>query len=292
MNTELFQLVVGVSRRDSEAIGGLLMELGAGAVEERARGRGAELVVYAESRHELAVLAVRARPLLAGFGLARDALRLERAPRFDWVAAGVAQARPAQLTRRLRIAPLDLVAASDRTRTIAIRPGLAFGDGAHATTRLAARAVERLCRRRPGLRVLDVGTGNGVLAFVAAKSGASEVVGIEPEPGARALARTNARANELACPVSFRARWPRGEPVFELVVANLEPRILLAEASRIAHAARRAEQLVVTGFLTTQGPLVTERFEGEGFSLLGRAREKGWLLLTLERLTGRRRTGR
>jgi ribosomal protein L11 methyltransferase len=71
-----------------------------------------------------------------------------------------------------------------------------FGDGSHATTRLCAAAVDLLCRQRPGLAVLDVGTGTGVLARIARARGASFVVGTDIDPAAVACARANARMDE------------------------------------------------------------------------------------------------
>jgi ribosomal protein L11 methylase PrmA len=95
-----------------------------------------------------------------------------------------------------------------------------------------------------------------------------------------ALARKNARVNPVACPLLFRARLPR-EAAFDLVVANLEPRVLVAEAGRIASAARGARWLLVTGFLVSQDGMVGTAFEGEGCSLDSRTSEQGWRLFSL-----------
>jgi ribosomal protein L11 methyltransferase len=276
----LFSLTIEVRPRDAEPLGGLLMELGAGAVEERPGARRSSLVVYGEVRRELSALAARARPVLDGFQVKASAVRIARAPAFDWQAAFASQMQPRVLTRRLRVEPLTSASQPRSRGVIGLKPGLAFGDGSHPTTRLAARAVERLCLRKPGLRVLDVGTGSGVLSFVAAKSGAAAVLGVETDAAVLAHARKNASANPVDCPLLFRARLPR-DPAFDLVVANLEPRVLVAEARRIAGAARGASWLIVTGFLVSQDGMVGAAFEGQGFSVERRTSAQGWRLFSL-----------
>jgi ribosomal protein L11 methyltransferase len=277
----LFLLTLEVARRDAEALGGVLMHHGAGAVEERAAGRRAELCVYAEQRRSLVELVTRALPDLEGFGVGEHDVRIATVRALDWQAAVVRAARPARLTRRFVVQPAEGATADLGADVIAVRPGLAFGDGSHPTTRLAARALEEYCARRRGLHVLDVGTGSGVLAFVAAKSGAAKVTAIEIEPGALALARQNARLNQLSASVRFRARWPAGSPEVDLVVANLEPRVLVTESERLARVAKNAERLLITGFLSSQAAMVSDGLRRAGYSVLGRKSLRGWLLLML-----------
>jgi len=74
-------------------------------------------------------------------------------------------------------------------------PGMAFGTGMHPTTRLCLSAIEELVR--PGARVLDIGTGSGILAIAAARHGAREVVGVDSDPVAVAAARANVKLNRL-----------------------------------------------------------------------------------------------
>ena len=81
----LYLLTIQISSKNAEAFGGLLVELGAGAVEERAAGRSATLCVYG-SRARLSALASKAAPLFAGFGISERALAIERAPAIDWLA--------------------------------------------------------------------------------------------------------------------------------------------------------------------------------------------------------------
>lgn len=123
-----------------------------------------------------------------------------------------------------------------RTR-IEIDTTLAFGDGLHPTTQMCVRALERLKPRS----VLDVGTGTGVLAVVAAKLGATNVVATEIDPLARYAAEQTFARNGVDATVLDALPDAR----FEVVVANLylEPLLgLLPELSRLAVT------LVISGF--------------------------------------------
>lgn len=284
----LYRLTVDVPARAAESIGGLLVELGAGAVEEQAVGRRARLVVYGSGRRALEALAKRARPVLSAFRLAEGEARVEAVPATPWATAWTEHVGAQRLTPRLVLEPVRGAAPkaeAESPNVLCIRPGLAFGDGTHPTTRLAARAVERFCRAHPDARVLDFGTGNGVLAFVAARSGARRVVGIDTDARALRLAHANLRLNHLEERVSLVRAPTRLTPRFDLVVANLEPRTLTAAASAIAGAARRAERLLVTGFLREQGDAIAARFAELGFGVRARTHEAGWTLLTLVRAT-------
>ena len=127
---------------------------------------------------------------------------------------------------------------------VSIDPGPTFGHGAHPTTTLVLAEVDRLAG--PGMSMLDVGCGSGVLAIAAARLGAEPVVGIDVEADAVAWTRTNAAAN--AVDVSASTTPITDVPgTFDLVLANVLPVVHDAIASAVA--ARRAEQgvLVVSG---------------------------------------------
>jgi ribosomal protein L11 methyltransferase len=166
---------------------------------------------------------------------------------------------------------------------LVIRPTLAFGDGAHTTTRLAAQAVERFCLALPDASVLDIGTGSGILALLAAVSGAKTVHGVDVDSVALAAARENAALNSLEQRVSFEDAAATLASGFDMVVANLEPRALLDDAPRIAARARDARELILTGFLCDQAHAVAERFAAFGFTTLARVEEGEWCLLVLGR---------
>ncbi|MHB1626913.1 MAG: 50S ribosomal protein L11 methyltransferase [Bacilli bacterium] len=107
---------------------------------------------------------------------------------------------------------------------LVIDPGAAFGTGTHQTTALCLRELERAAP--DGLRVLDVGTGTGILAVAAAKLGAGETVALDVDDHAVRAARDNALRNGVSDRVRVQASdllsgLPAGERRFDIVIANL-----------------------------------------------------------------------
>ncbi|HYO93142.1 MAG TPA: 50S ribosomal protein L11 methyltransferase [Polyangiaceae bacterium] len=282
----LFKLLLEVPTELAESIGQVLVELGAGAVEEQVEEAGSRLIVYGDDEALLVGLGERARDALDEYELGGTqtglSWRVEADPGSDWDTAWTRHLAPQVLTQRWVVQPIwDETQPPAGMQRIWYQPTLAFGDGAHPTTRLAAQAVESFCMAAPGARVLDVGSGTGILAFVAALSGAGEVLGIEVDAVALTAARANAQLNGLSPTVGFLEASAPLVAGFELVVANLEPRILLEEAPSIAERAGQARQLVLTGFLSEQAAAVSERFARMGFREIDRVEVEGWCLLVL-----------
>jgi ribosomal protein L11 methyltransferase len=285
----LVKLLVDVPTESAEHVGQLLIELGAGGVEEQSGERGARLIVYGDDEATLSALSERAQSVLYELGLTEEhgnlSVRLEVDENSDWDTAWTRHLQQQPLTERWVIQPIwDATPPPWGLGRILIRPTLAFGDGAHATTRMAAEAVERFCLAMPGASVLDIGTGTGVLAMVAALSGAGTVVGVDLDAVALSAARENAQLNVPNGAIAFHDAAADLASGFDLVVANLEPRALLADVQRIASRARDARELILTGFLEDQATGISSAFAHQGFSELGRIDTDGWCLLVLGRL--------
>src|SRR5882724_5433611 len=175
----LVKLVVRTPKKLAELVSSVLFDAGAGAVEELENGR--KQVVYAASREDARAILARARELLCEVapGANGVALSVEVDESSDWASAWTQHLGQIALTPSLSIQPMwDETPAPAGSRRILFDPKLSFGDGAHATTRLASVALERVCLAQPGLRVLDFGSGTGVLSFVALLSGARSASGV------------------------------------------------------------------------------------------------------------------
>ncbi len=176
-----------------------------------------------------------------------------------------------------------------------IDPGMAFGTGHHATTRLAVTAISAQNLR--GLKVLDVGSGSGILALAAALGGASEVLGVDIDPLTLPAALENAELNGLKALSGSPARFqtPAGrlsfevgsldpsddtEPEYGLLVANLYAELHDVLASAYRRVLLPESRLILTGILEDRLPLVQRALLREGFSDLTVTLEDGWALVT------------
>jgi ribosomal protein L11 methyltransferase len=160
------------------------------------------------------------------------------------------------------------------TIVIVIEPSMGFGTAHHATTRLCLRALQRLDLR--GRKVLDVGTGSGVLAIAAARLGAGAVVAVDNDADALAAARENVERNHAH--VELRVCDLRDNlPASDIVVANLAGATLAGAASTLA-ALARGGTLVISGVLEDEAGAVRAAFSPYASEML-RTDEDGWTAL-------------
>ena len=263
-------------------------------VDEEVGGRAGRLVVrlYAPSG-AAAARAVRRLRALPGAVVSLEDVRLEAAgePRtlpgavvsledVRREAAVEARARPRLLGRRFVVCAPPLPPPRRGGRTpLALDGSRAFGDGLHPTTRLVVARLERLFAERRFRRVLDVGTGTGVLALIAAYLGAGSVVATDVDPLARDAARRAVRLHDLEGRVSVRARMPRES--YGLVVANLYRDALLGLAPALAARVAPGGVLVVSGFPGVAAAAIVEAFSATGLAVRERVARGAWGLLEL-----------
>ncbi|MEI9949251.1 MAG: 50S ribosomal protein L11 methyltransferase [Pseudomonadota bacterium] len=249
----LVKLLVRTPRKFVDIVSAVLFQAGAGGIEEQDGSK--RLVVYAADREAAEGIAARARVLLreAIPGPNGVALSIEVDEGSDWASAWTRHLRQVALTPNLVIQPRwDETPAPPGSQRILFDPKLSFGDGAHATTRLASVALERACHVRDELSVLDFGSGTGVLAFVALASGAEFAWGVDIDPVSIEAAQHNAALNGLTARCQFSLPTAQPQRRFDLVVANLEAPALLSSASDLTRHALLAERLILTGFLATK----------------------------------------
>ena len=183
-------------------------------------------------------------------------------------------------------------AAQDDDIIIELDPGMAFGTGTHATTRLCLEAMERICShqapfdRQPlnPVDVLDVGTGSGVLAIAAAKLGASRVVGIDIDAGAVVVAQQNLVQNGVENRVHV-----SNEPLekvtgsYDVVLANILAEDLARMGAELVAKVGTGGYLVLSGILTEKEKLVTDAFLPYPVVLVEVTRQTEWSCLVYRR---------
>jgi ribosomal protein L11 methyltransferase len=284
-------LVLEVDPEWVDLLSGVLFEAGAAGLEERDQGGRVELLAYAPDEQTLARWASAARAALARLEANRPSrtrparLEVRTSTPSAWEHEWTRYLEPELLGRSFVIQPLgnDAPAPSGR-RIIFFEPRLCFGVGSHPSTQLSARSLERLCRRRPGARVLDVGTGTGVLAMVALLSGASWVAATDIDAIAVAAARRNLELNQLQdrCRVMERPLTEITER-FDLVVANLEARALVDESRHLAEVTSDGGCLVVSGLLRERAEEVAESLQGHGLVVSRTETLHDWCAIELVR---------
>jgi ribosomal protein L11 methyltransferase len=212
----------------------------------------------------------------------------------NWEERWKAFLRPIRVTRRIVIKPTwEPYQARKEEILVTIDPGMAFGTGLHATTRLCLEILDRefgqrteatLMKGSLGPSVLDVGTGSGILAIAAAKMGARRVVGIDIDETAIAVARQNVRRNGVERVVRISRQNLRGlRGRFDLVVANIDPSTLVELKGPLMCHVSQEGRLVLSGILTEQKVALSEIFRDGGFPLVDEKSREGWSCLVLER---------
>lgn len=200
--------------------------------------------------------------------------------------------RPVRVSERIVLTPPDRdVPPGPGEIVVRLRPGAAFGVGRHPTTRLALQGIEfalrgdAAARSRAGSRVLDIGTGSGVLAIAAVKLGIENGVGLDIDPCAVAEASHNVRLNDLAGRIEICDRGlERVEGVFSLVVANLRLPTLARLAAPIAALTMPGGALVVSGVQNAEQDVVVDVYGRQRFECAWSAAEDRWVGLMLSKI--------
>lgn len=205
----------------------------------------------------------------------------------DWVTAGQDLFGPIPVGRRLIVLPEWTPPGAEGGRLpVRIRPGAGFGTGAHPTTMACLEAVERLLDAQPHASVLDVGTGSGILAFAAARLGATRVVGLDTDPDALANARANREINELPGVELVLGGVETVRGPFDLVVANLLANVIVDRMPEFARVLAPAGRLVLSGLLTSQGDRVEAALAAGKLAATAYDARAGWLTLEAGRPGG------
>ena len=213
------------------------------------------------------------------YPLPRPTFRL--LPYEDWATAWKKHFSILHISRRLVIRPpwLEYHRRPDEV-VIELEPGMAFGTGLHPTTRMCLLAVEELIR--PRMRVLDLGTGSGILAIAAAMLGACSVLALDIDPSAVRVARVNVTTNR----VTDRVRVEHGSlsglesDTWHLILVNILARTIIALLDeRLVRYLAPEGKLVAAGIVREQAGEVERAFSSHGLTISDRRQEGDWITL-------------
>jgi ribosomal protein L11 methyltransferase len=199
----------------------------------------------------------------------------------DWVRVSQTQFGPIEVANDLWIVPSWCEPPRPGALNITLDPGLAFGTGSHATTRLCLKWLA--AEIRGGESVLDYGCGSGILAIAAARLGAASVTGVDVDPQALSTSRDNARANGVNATFVEPDALPSG--AFDIVVANILANPLRLLAPAMAGRVRAAGRLALAGILTPQVDEIAVAYE-RWFNIAPWGETDGWTLVAGVRRSG------
>lgn len=199
----------------------------------------------------------------------------------DWLAEWKKGFVPFQLVGPHWIVPSWIEAPPEAVKPIRIDPGMAFGTGTHATTKMAAYFVHKLGQSlNPDelYSLIDVGTGTAILAMLAKKEGLYRVLGIEIDPEARRVARENIVLNNLEdIEISDQALEEIREQ-FDFVVANIIDGVLIRLKDHLLRILKPGGQMFLTGILTERDDEFFASFiENSPLKVLRRIEKDEWV---------------
>jgi ribosomal protein L11 methyltransferase len=216
-------------------------------------------------------------------------LSFEEIPDADWVSLSQAGLHPVRAGRFFIHGSHDRARAYCHRWAIEIEAGQAFGTAHHGSTLGCLTAIDDLAKRNHFGRVLDIGTGTGVLAIAAARVWSAQIIASDVDPIAQLTAHENIRRNRAASCVHAITATGLGHPLiresspYDLVIANILAKPLTAMAQDIAKALRPGGVVILSGITRKQAGHVAAAYRAVGFAHLARYTSSEWVTLTLRR---------
>ena len=212
----------------------------------------------------------------------------------DWANSWKKHFHTSPVGRRLLLKPSWEECSCDENRiVIEVDPGMAFGTGTHATTRLCLEALERIFDNTPPFSIplplspptiLDVGTGSGVLAIAARKLGAGMIVAVDIDPEAVVVAQENLAKNGIVDDLEISTTpLSQIDSRFSIVLANILAEDLIRMAAELSSRLLPHGLIVLSGILNEREEGVDKAYTSCGLTLVETTRQQEWGCLVYRR---------
>ncbi|MBI5186515.1 MAG: 50S ribosomal protein L11 methyltransferase [Nitrospinae bacterium] len=278
-----FEIECIVPPASEEALSGILMDLGAtGTWSEINKASGSIIMrAYFETglapENLLSMLdaALKKSPSL----FSKSKVFLKRIWEEDWLAEWKKHHGPLRIGKSLHILPEWREEVPAIGTVIRIDPGMAFGTGSHATTKLCLAALEEIISEYEDpsrLSLLDMGCGSGIIAIAGLKLGIGEAVGVDNDPVALENAVRNAGLNCVR--PDFLSTIPAGRK-FDIIISNIIAETHIQLKEKIMASMRENGRLVLSGILREKAEMVYRSYGESGLALKREANEGEWSCL-------------
>ena len=278
-------LVLELPRSLEDEVAGLLGSGSLGVEISALEGERSRLRIYVASAGEAESLAARSLEERRLRGVPPEAWLHSLVPVEDrrWAERYQESLRPFRIGDRFIVVPNDSVSVDLSGEPLYLVPGMAFGTGEHPTTRLCVAALERAVTA--GSTWLDLGSGSGILALVAARCGAREVVACDVDPETVPVARDTVLRNALEGSIRVNegsaGDWAGRD--FDGVVANIAAEYFMERAAELSAVLRPTGLAVISGFLAENGPEIEHALARAGLLPSESATLDGWALRVARR---------
>ena len=201
----------------------------------------------------------------------------------DWENNWRAYYKPIEVGEKLVVVPEWLEAPTDGRLPLRLDPGLIFGTGSHATTRMCLAALEQYAR--PGVRVLDLGCGSGILGIGALLLGSDSCLGVDIDPKAPDVVMSNAALNgigpdrmtawagDILGNASLRSRIGGG---YQLVLANIVADVIIPLSALVHPFLADGAVFICSGIIENRWPETAAALTANGFTILDHRSEEEW----------------
>ena len=217
--------------------------------------------------------------LVYDIDLGHNTVHISEVNEEEWATAWKKYYKPVKISERITITPTweEYTPVNTDEIIIELDPGMAFGTGTHPTTVLCVQALEKIIQ--PGQRVIDVGTGSGVLSIAAASLGADSVDALDLDEVAVKSARLNTKLNKVhsKIQVSQNNLLDNIQEQYDVIVANLLSEIIIRFTDDVAKVLKPGGAFITSGIITAKKDEVKQSIIEQGLEIEETLQMEDWV---------------